>query len=299
MSQLVSSDEIAKLTEGSFEHLTARLNKALEGKMVKDGPSFRVIGTFPGHAVVAATDGKFSKVTFESVDGEIKIGSSEELPVESYGPDRINAFIDKNAEKLIDLFFNGDLVEAKDRIAALATTALSAPPRESPLAMVEGTLSSLNAPRSWSTTMQESRAVIEAAVPGIEQFIPEEPIFAELEKLPLDKHEAVRALVLDRLTTLEGRIKKIAINVTEALEPLAAIEVDESEQDTFGGFLAFCEDLLDDLAKVSKAVAEALSTPKPVAVLGKLYDGIATSFHNREIAASYATSMAKSLADNS
>ena len=302
-TNFVPTDEIRKLTFGSFEYLANRIDEALAAnptKAVDGATSVRRIAVYEDYAVVAAADGRFAKVKYEkSPDGSISLLSSEPCKVPLFTEDNLNDYVKLEALDIAKRFLLGDHSYAMEKLKVLAPFVDSAKP-VSEEKLVEQTVTALKVERPWKRLYQERVSGIHLflgdALTEINNRKPLDKFVDLLKGVPEDKLESYRELVTNSLKTmgssfgtmLEDVEKARSFNFESQVETLG----EEKELKTFG---AFSEDLATDLHDAKKAVLESVKSIKSVVQLGKLYDALAVESKNYEIASKFISMMSAKL----
>jgi hypothetical protein len=108
--------------------------------------------------------------------------------------------------------------------------------------------------------------------------------------------EGYRDLVLRDLGYLRGRVSTLREGIESALDLVRSVLASNS-QDTgqvLVSFQSFVEDLLADTVRLEKIVTEGSKFSK-VPCLGRLYDAVASRFHDYEVAGRFVQMMADRL----
>lgn len=299
MSHFVPTDAIAKLVEGSYEHLTASLDDLLQ----VDGTRRKVIATFPSHVVVAEATGKFSRVEYaQAADGSIKILATEEINIPTYSPERVTEFVFHEAEDIVAAFLTGNK-GALARLEGLVPFVTEDVRRKSEAEAVDAALAAVRGERVWRKLYTE-RADLIKTVLGAVTVEAVEPKFKLLVtgEIPVTKHEGYRELVQSDLTHLAKQIEGQADSVEAGSAVVSEVKERASDDAeaaaTLAVFESFASDLAADLRGMSLLVAESLKNVRGVANLGRLHDGLAAEFTNHEIAGRFVQQMAEKLCES-
>lgn len=305
-THFVPTDEIKRLTIGSYEHLAAKIDEAVTasaqkifGEAVTEGVCR--VGTFEKSVVVLAPDGRFAKVQFESAaDGSIKLTTSEPVAVPVYEASNINEYLLKEARTIVNSILAHDEDTASTKLTSLMSVIPEAvQPTETDL--VSGIVFSIHADRPWKRIYRERSEQINSFLGEAIKEIESKKLLAKfdtmLNGMTEDKLEGHRELVIADLDyTLEGITK--LVTQLEAAGDLADVkDATETEEDHLlvTTFAAFTEDLKLDLLSVRAAVTEAKTSVKSVPGLGRLYDALAEESFRYEVASRFAAAMGTSL----
>jgi hypothetical protein len=122
MTSLLATEDIRKLSNGSFEHLIARLVEAVQEsspRLFGERVETRVVATFPGHAIVLSASSKAVRVRFdEDSNGDLRITGHEQVPLKVYSEENLEAFVQEEAEQVVKGLLSGD-PDAALRLASL------------------------------------------------------------------------------------------------------------------------------------------------------------------------------------
>lgn len=303
-THFVPTEEIQKLTTGSYEFLASKLDETLsrEAKAVfgESVPNkIERIGTFENYVLVAADDGRFAKVKYErSLNGQLKLMGAEPLSLSVYTESTLGGYLKQEALGIVDSLLAHDSAQAELKLLAmvpLVEERLAPTPEQTIASLIEN----IEADRPWKRLYRERTEQVRS-------FLGEELKGIEGRKLPIkfsklvadSDVEAHKALVLTDLAymaeALGGWLKKL--DAAGDLKDLRAQPVDSADQGVVTTFLAFTEDLRQDLQSVREAVLASLqfvdSTPS---LGGKLYDVLAEESFHYEVACRFAEMMVAGL----
>lgn len=303
-THFVPTEEIQKLTIGSYEFLASKIDEAISKdakKVFGDSIPNKVerIGTFGDHVLVAADDGRFAKVKYERANnGAIKIISAEEIKVPVYSEGNLSSYTMQEARSIVDSLLAHDVSQAESKLRALV------PFVDEKLAATEdqilsSVIESIKADRPWKRLYRERAEQVKAFL-GVELTKIEErklPIkFAKLSETDAKEQEGYKDLVHADLAfmaeAIGGWLKTI-----EATESVKKDQppVKPEDQPLVTTFLAFTEDLKRDLQSVKESVLESVRLVQSVPSLGKLYDALAEESFHYEVASHFASTMLEGL----
>lgn len=282
--QFIPTKELSKYLDGSFEHLNAKLENALnyeKNRLFKETiGSVKIVGTFEGH-VVAIVDGKkFQKVLFEkSSVGEIFFTGVEDLNIAVVEGDAgIRMFVRSEANRLVDRILDGKGDSSILDVKSLMQTMNGQPDlveREQILNMIE----SMNNPKAhWRCFLEAS----EAGTPEVDF----DPKFAKLSNPEYKISEGMTALVKSDIESLKGDLGELHSKVESLLARFTNISETSNKEDALS-----VKDSLNSLAgSVAEALvvlSEASSTVGSISVLGELYDSVRLNLHTQNAAYVY------------
>lgn len=303
----VPTESMQQLLHGSYEHLISGLDTALDRKKDLFGEgvgTVKVLGTFPGSAVVLTEGGKFFRVSYEpSPNGEVKITGKKDLHVPLV-TSNLGEFLRAEASSVVDAFLEGahDKVEAKlqgllpfiDRMTATSDASV-----------VEAVVISLKTERPW-------RRVFKEQGPKIRKFLWDDlsrfeetrlrPKFSQLYdgSVPADNLGEYKDLVLTSVKSLSEKVSTLAKTLEDARNSLIGAPAsfkDMGEDAMVTTFSAFVEDLFDDTQALASDLGEAAAKMTGVPDLGRLYDSVVEKMNDFEMAACFAEKMTAQLRD--
>ena len=302
-THFVPTEEIRKLTHGSFEYLAHKIDEALTAnpsKAFEGANSVRRIAVYEGYAVVAAPDGRFAKVKYsQAEDGSIKLLSSEPCKVPVYSDESLGDYVKDEARNIAKRFLMGDHSFAMEKLQGLVPYIEPAQP-VSEEKLVEQTLASLKVERPWKKLYQERLGAIKSFLGESFTEISSKKAPAKFEDLlkgvPEDKLEDYRELAVGDLTFLSESFGKMLDSVEKArsfkFDDKVKTLGEESVLKTFG---AFSEDLITDLRNAKKAALESAKLIKSVVQLGELYDALVLESFHYEVASKFVSVMSEKL----
>jgi hypothetical protein len=300
-THFVPTEEIQKLTVGSYEHLASKLDEALSrdaAKIFGDSIPNKIerIGTFAEHVLVAADDGRFLKVRYErATGGTIKLVGSEPLEVQLYNESNLGSYLEKEARTIVESLLAHDVPQAELKLRALVPFVEEAAPLTDEQ-VVASAVESMRAERPWKRLYRERAEQVKdflgEQLKGIEaRKLP--PKFAKLSdgQVPEAQHEGYKELVHDDLVYMAEALKGWFQSL-ESIERLKAVDTaNEEERAVKTTFLAFAEDLRQDIQNVRDSVLESLNLVGSVAQLGVLYDALVEEAFHYEVASCFASTM--------
>jgi hypothetical protein len=303
-SKIVPLDAIRNLVEGSFEHLGAALDEAVAknfSSLAKTDTKVSRIATFKDHVVLGSDAGEYFNVKYENKSGEIVLSSAEKVDVPVVTPSNaaksvkefslsaVDALMSEDAKSaakrllvLVDLQEQKEVVDARDYVAeSLATVASGRPWRQ-----------------AFSTQQREIHRQVVDKLESIRESTLEAKYKAlyETDEIPEENFENYRGMATNDLGALADRLRAVHEAVEAAYLPfrdsLSKDELDESDEDVLSHFCFFSEDLIEDLGEVRSLVADTIENEQCVMCLGQVYDTIAESLADYEIAGTFVQRMA-------
>ncbi len=302
----VPTDEIRKLTRGSYEQLIVRLTEAAEPHLVEvfGDTSWEIVSTFANHALVLGENGDCYRVQFEkNKNDELTILGTSKYPVKTVTE---ASYIKAEARKVVDAFIAGGMAEAKERITDL-TRRVPAKRGMSDDRIAEAVRERVTADRPWKRHFAAQSANFRnflgesvvtsmlASTLTVNKFA---PLYeAEIQTADMDTYFAVvQEAFTDLSTKLEGLQREVedsAITLQSLTAAIAAL--DESEVLT--ALDTFAQDLLSDIRSIHKVVQESIHQVGGVDSLGRIYDSIVENYNQYEVAVRFVVEMTKSLSE--
>lgn len=285
-THFVPTSEIKRLTIGSFEHLAAKIDEAVDSAQAKvfaeQVPSrYERIGTFGDHVVYATSDNRFVRVEYTESNGSISLGKSEVVDAVTYEEDKIGSYVMSEALEIVNSILAHDEAAAAGRLSALLP--LISESKKSDSEVVEAVLAGLKAERPWVRIYNERKASILSSL-GMEEkeFSPK---YATTTVESKEIADDIR-LKLSSYSVLSESLNKLA-SIDSMLES-ANTDEDRALVKTFGSFI---EDLKLSLSDVCESVDSALNVVTSANELGRLYDGLAEQGFRYEAAGQFAIRM--------
>jgi hypothetical protein len=309
-ARIVSLDAIKTLVEGSHEHLGFVLDEALlDGRDIfTAGRSVDVtrMATFSDYMVVGTSDGQYFNVKFEHSDGGVVLLAPTKVAVPVVTSSNATKSVKDFTLSAVDALMSEGSPGVVGRILALADLQEQRQvwgardyPAEAVAAVSDG--------RPWRQALaaqwgEISRQVVDKleSIRGVALEAKYKPMY-ESDDIPEEKFETYRPLAEADLNVLAGRLQSIHEAVESVYLPfrdsLSKSDLDESEEDVLSHFCFFSEDLIADLSEIRSLVADTLENEQCVMCLGQVYDTIAESLTDCEIAGSFVQRMAGALDD--
>ncbi len=288
---LVSTEQVRKLLEGSYESLSREVESAVEALGEFQGV-VKVIGTFSGHAIVVTDQGKFAKVFYERANsGDLVVIKYEDVSVPVYdSKGKLRNFFKEQAASLAESFLDGEIDTERVTNLMLAIESDTASTDDH---IVEALIEGSNADRPWKFQLdaKEKSGVLQTVLEGLE--IPEaSPKFTKLYdgSIPVVEHEGYRGLVRSDLTKLVADLDNLSGQIEEAFASLTNMidtRPDVTKNEAVVDLTAFIKDLLSDLMGAQQAIAEALDQVTTVSALGKLHDALAEGKAQQSVAGQF------------
>jgi hypothetical protein len=307
MARFIPTQEMQRLTRGSYEQTISRLDEAVQEtveSLFGEKIDTHVLGTFPGYALVAAEDGRCLRLKFEeSASGEIHFVQKEEVEVTSYAEDDLEDFLRTESEKVIELFNQGHQTEALDRLRGLSKYSDKWDSSENAEDMVETWMHTLNRNRPWKRLYEARRDKIHRSLWDSLKSLEDSRLRPKFQRLYdgssiNEDLEGYRDLVVDDLVALHERINVLKQQVQGAYATIrvTAPRMEEAgEGETMTTFTAFSEDLLEDLSRINTISTEAPKQVSQVGLLGKLHDQLVERLFSMEVAGGFISQMATRL----
>jgi len=303
MAYFIPTEEVRRLTRGSYEHLVARLEGILQEKadtlFEEKGCSAKLLGTFSGYALASSDSGKCLRIKYEESDkGRLHIVGSEPVEVKTVSEDDLHGFLRSESERVLRLYDRGSVTEAVTRLKGLVRQVGGWTPPDKEETVVESVLASLDRSRPWWGLYNERKDhILTYLGEDAGSSVTLRPKFFKLyDGSMADKDlERYRDLVAEDLLVLQGKIQKLFVQVESARATLADLPL--TEDDTARTFSAFAEDLLEDLDRVARAASELPKQVRRVDSLGRLHDRLTTRLHDMGIASEFVSQMANRLGE--
>jgi hypothetical protein len=307
-ARIVSVDAIKNLIEGSHEHLGAALDEALhksKGVFAKDSDDVSRMATFSDRMIVGTSAGDYFSVKFEHNNGELKLLAPEKVDVPVVSSSNAVKSVKEFSLSAVDALMS-ESKDAVGKILVLADLQEQQQVSEARDYPAEA-LAAVTSGRPWrealSTQWKEiSRQVVDKleSIRGAALEAKYKPMY-ETDEIPEEKFETYRSMAESDLGVLAERLKTLHETVESVYLPFKdSIDkdgLDESEEDVLSHFCFFSEDLIADLAEIRSLVADTIENEQCVMCLGQVYDTIAESLTDCEIAGSFVQRMAGALDD--
>jgi len=308
-ARIVSLDAIKTLVEGSHEHLGAALDRAIQ----KNRSEFSAgdvdvsrIATFGDHMIVGTSDGHYFNVKFESVNNLVTLSPPVKVDVPVVTTSNATKSVKEFSLSAVDALMSENTSGAVGRILALVDLQEQRQVSEARDYPGEA-VAAVSSGRPWRQALASqwkeiSRQVVDQleSIRGNTLEAKYKPMY-ESDEIPEEKFESYRPLAEADLGVLAGRLQSLHEAVESAYLPfrdsLSKDDLDESEEDVLSHFCFFSEDLIEDLGEIRSLVADTLENEQCVMCLGQVYDTIAESLTDCEIAGSFVQRMAGSLDD--
>lgn len=302
----VPREEILKLTSNSFEHRAVKIEAVVkqEKQRLFDNAEPQVLGTFDKYAVILTDAGKVYRVQYEeAASGNLHLLSATLMNAAVYPREAMPSYLRKEAKAAADLFLKGMVGEANKKISQLAKLMDETTVYEDDK-IVDPLLASIVSTRMWKQAIGEKTDADLKQVLG-ESYgkIDSQKLRAKFFKLydgsmQGSELEKYRGLVNEDVGHLMGRMDVVFDQALKSVGTLREFseKVRDDERETVSAFVAFVEDLAEDVRQVKKTVAETLQGVDSVSSLGRLYDTLAEELLRYEIAGGFAVQMTTRLA---
>jgi hypothetical protein len=263
------------------------------------------MATFGDRMIVGTSAGDYFSVKFENNNGELILLSPEKVDVPVVSSTNATKSVKEFSLSAVDALMS----ESKDAVGKILVLAdlqeqqqvseARDYPAEAQAAVTSG--------RPWrealSTQWKEiSRQVVDKleSIRGAALEAKYKPMY-ETNEIPEEKFETYRGMAENDLGVLAERLRALHEAVESAYLPfkdsISKDELEESEEDVLSHFCFFSEDLISDLAEIRSLVADTIENEQCVMCLGQVYDTIAESLTDCEIAGSFVQRMAGALDD--
>lgn len=301
-NRYIPVEEIRRLTLGSYENAIACVDQTAQQQaesLFGKNARVRLIGTFPGSAIVMSEEGDIRRVFYEwANDGTAKLVRSEAVEVPIFSSENVEDFVRKEVSKAVRAWSEGRVEEAQRRIADVAPFIVERPVQDDGK-VVESLVVSFKAPRPWKAVYEERRSQIE------EMLTPEElqevreghlaPKFSLLYDGQLNEEElsGYHDLVEADLSYLETRVTSLRDLVEASYSASRSVVESECKRGTelFTVFRSFTEDLISDLQRIGRVVAESRRKISRIDCLGRLYDAIVEDLSDYEVSGRFVSAM--------
>lgn len=308
-SRIVPVDVIRNLVEGSFEHLGASLDEAVAknfASLSKVDADVNRIATFKDHMILGSATGEYFNVKYENKNGEIVLSACEKVEVPVVTPSNAAKSVKEFSLSAVDALMAEDAKGAAKRILALVDLQEQKQVVDARDYVAEA-MAAVASGRPWRQAFSSQSKEITRQVVDKLESIRESSLEAkykalyESDEIPEENFEKYRSLAMNDLGTLAERLQVVHEAVEAAYLPfsdsLTKEELDKSEEDVLSHFCFFSEDLIDDLGEVRSLVADTIENEECVMCLGQVYDTIAESMVDYEIAGAFVQRMAGAFDD--
>ena len=220
---LLLSEQLQKLTNGSFEHLISRLGEKVQedaSKLFGEEVQTSVIGTFPGHAIVAGDNGKVLRLRFEeSNEGDLIVTGHDNIDVPVYSEDNRSGYVSEASKTLVRSLLEGK--DPADAFSALTSAvSVNGPSAEVEVLQVLESEDSLF-PKLWKTVFDLNQVTIKRSLwdSGLKD-LEEKKVVPRFTELHESADDSRREVVLADLRGLVNRLveRRMAIPGTLSTE---------------------------------------------------------------------------------
>jgi hypothetical protein len=309
ISSFVPSEDIRKLTFGSYEHLKSQVESSIEASREKlfgsDAP-VQVLGTFSGYAIVLSEDAKVFRVKFEKTEaGGVAPLSSEVLSVPAYKKETLGDFAMHEARAYVEAFMSGSKSVATEHMKNLVPVVKDRATSPQPARIVESFENLVKGERGWkkvyAAKIAEIRSTVREELPKLDENRMHDK-FRRLYDGTMSSTElfSYKDLVTSDLNYLGEKIENLlsgtekAVNVFKGSVP--ALKTEQKDP-TVKMFESFSEDFVADLKGVKRALSEAADHLNGVDDFGKIYDLLANELYRYEVAGQFVAKMSRRLAE--
>lgn len=301
-NRYISTEEVRRLSVGSFEHLIARIEEAVRAsaeQLFGAKIESSVTATFQGYAIVLAEDGRFVRVKYEDKKGQIKILGHEPVKVETFEPGKLDGYLKSESGKAVEAFLKGDVAGALSRLKGLVpfVESKTAPQDDR---IVEAMVAFYRSDRPWRQVFIEKADTIRRLVLDEVAAIHEDRLQVKFRSLydgsvneaDLEKY---RELVIENLQKIGARANTLIEQVSGAVRDAKAKKLDDA---AVVSLIAFGDDLIEDLNATRATVRGASQRIGRIDCLGKLHDSFAEDFRDRELAGRFVMKMSQRLGES-
>ena len=306
--KLVPVDVVRQLANGSFEHLSVRIDEAVErsrGMFVgEDDAQVARIATFPQYVVVGSSDGRYFRAPYEDVGGDIKILLPEQIDVPLVDEGNAIDFIKQYAISTVDAILSDNKEETRERILSLLSLHESV---EDERDVADEVVKLLSSNREWRSLYSEQRSEIAEQISDLLGAIRDRQIDPKYSPLyngtiPEEKFENYREVVTSGLSLVADKLEKIQTVAESAFYPFCeAIEgADKTseEERTISKFVSFSEDFIEDIQSLREHVAFAINNEKCVMCIAQVHDAVAESLYDFDVVGSFIEKMASNFSES-
>ncbi len=305
----VPREEILKLTSNSFEHRVVRIETALlaeKARLFEDAVP-QILGTFEGRVMVLTDAGKCFAVSYEEgVNGVPHFLKSELVEAAVYPRSALPSFLRKEAQRAVDLYIKGDVVESAAKISLLAKMVDDTAVYDD-TKIVDSFIANITSSRAWKKVLEaKSGADIKSLLgESFEQLQSAQlqPKFSKLYDGSLvgEELEKYRNLVSSDLGSLNERLTSLLTTTLKTFGQLRDVvaKLPVEAKSTGTEFSAFAEDLVDDLHQAVQAFAETRQGVDAVGSLGRLFDAVVEELYRYEVAGGLVETFTRELSQSS
>jgi len=298
----VPVEVIQRLVEGSVEQFTSLLDEAVESHAgnlgLVEGETAGRLATFDDRVIVGTSAGRYFEVPFKVEGDGFSFGEAKDLdvPVVEDVADLSN--VRSYTMSVVDSILSEGVEQAATKLLGL--TALHERYARSKRDYVSEVAAAIAGERPWRQVYHEQRADIYRHVVDQIEGIRESQLEAkyaplyETDDIPEERFEDFRESAESDLSLLAHRLESVHHDVETAYFPFReSIDLDalDEDEDVVGHFCFFAEDLMEDLQELRQLVAEAMQHEQCVMCLGQIYDSIAESLADYEIAGAFVERM--------
>jgi hypothetical protein len=295
MSRFFPTEAVRHLTRGSFERLISKLEEALEDYSLFEGATPYVLGTFSGYAIIASDEGACARVKYEDLGDSVVVLEHELVELKSYDTSEVSSFLEDESRKVLDLWSDGSLIEATERLRSLVEASDStAQVSESDL--TKSWVQVLSQSRPWTRLLDEKRGEIEGALEETARIGLHRKFHRLYDgSIPTSDLEPYKGLVESDFGKLKESLNTLLTDTKNAAEAIRAEELRFESGGPVSALVAFSEDLLEDLGRIDRITREATKHISGVANLSRLHDLVEARLTDAQIAKNFVDTLAKSL----
>jgi len=309
IAKVVALSAIRNLVENSYEHLGILLDAAIAQNVAlfgEDQGSVRRLATFKDRMVVGTANGSYFDVKFEHINGAIEISSLDEIDVPVVTTSNAAKSMKEFSLRAVDALMAEGSAGAVDQLLALSELQGQSQIVESRDYPEEAT-NAVSGDRPWRQVLAAQRVQIDRQVIDKLESIRAaaleskyHPLY-ESDEIPEAQFESYRKSAESDLGILSDRLTAIHRAVAHSYDPFRSVVesdgLDDSESDVIAHFCFFAEDLQEDLQGLNALVVDTIENEQCVMCLGQVYDSIAESLMDCEIAGVFVQRMAGALND--
>lgn len=264
------------------------------------------MATFSDRMIVGTESGEYFNVKFENKDGEAILLAPEKMDVPVVSSSNAAKSVKEFSLSAVDALMAEDSQMAVGRLLALVDLQEQQQVAEARDYPAEA-LAAVASGRSWREAfVTQAKEITRQVVDKLESIRANaleskyKPMY-ETDEIPEAKFEDYRPMAMTDLGVLSERLRVVHEAAESAYLPfrdsLSKEELDESEEEVLSHFCFFSEDLIQDLGEVRSLVADTIENEQCVMCLGQVYDAIAESLSDYEIAGSFVQRMSGAFDD--
>lgn len=306
---LISAGEAEKITEGSLEQFMTSIDHQINDNShlfteSKDDGVFRM-ATFGDHVVLGTASGTCYKVPFSENDGKVRFDESEKLDVNLVSRSNKEDYIKECTMSAVDALLSGRLDEAKEQILDIAHLPEGEDGEDRDY--ISEINNALDQDVLWRDVYSKQYENIKEHLSDdldriiSESLSPKYEALYKTEEIPEENFEDYRGPVTKDLNSVIERLATFGKSVVESYFPFQesvdSANKSEEETEVIESFKEFAEDLIGNLHEVVDIAAEAVDNEQCVMCLGQIYDSVAESVQEFEVAGNFVQRMIETFSE--